>query len=77
MPLLNTDVGILKLLTTDMLSQNTSKVPYTGIPKHINLYLRSSIIYASILGATKSDPKIEASNVFCCLLYHIIGALFT
>ena len=37
----NTNVGILEFFTTDMLSQNTSAGPSTGIPKYLNLYLRS------------------------------------
>ena len=71
------DVGILELLTTDMLSQNTSAGPSTGIPKHLNLYLRASIISVAILIATNSDPKLDASTVFWCLLYQMIGALLT
>ena len=71
------DVGILELLTTNMLSQNTSAGPSAGIPKHINLYLRYSIISVEILRAKNSDPKIEASTVFCCLLYQMIGELLT
>ena len=39
--LFKADVGILKLLTTDMLSQNNSAGPSNGIPKHLNLYLRN------------------------------------
>ena len=75
--LLKADVGILGFLTTDMLSQNTSAGPSTGIPKHINLYLRASIISVEILRATNYDSKLEASTVFFCLLYHMIGALLT
>ena len=70
---LKADVGILELLTTNMLSQNTSAGPSTGIPKH--LYLSYSIISVAIITAQNSDPKLEASNVFCCLMYHMIGEL--
>ena len=73
--LFKADVGILKFLTTDILSQNNSAGPSTGIPKHLNLYLRDSRISVEILRATNSDPKLEASTVFCCSLYHMIGAL--
>ena len=41
--------GYTYLLTTGMLSQNTSAGPSTGIPKPLNLYLRDSIIYVTIL----------------------------
>ena len=75
--LFKTDVGILELLTTDMLSQNTSKGTSTGIPKHLNSYLRASIISVEISGATKYDPKLEVSTLFYRLLYHMIGALLT
>ena len=73
--LFKADVGILESLTTDMLSQNTSAGPYTGIPKHLNLYLIALIISVEILRARKYDPKIEASTVFWRLLYQMIGAL--
>ena len=52
------DVGILKFLTTDILSQKTSTGPSTGITKHLNLYLRASIFSVAILGAINSDPKL-------------------
>ena len=58
--LFKADAGILKLLTTEMLSQNNSAEPSTGIPKHLNLYPRASIIYVEILTAKKYDPKLEA-----------------
>ena len=70
-------MGILELLTTDMLSQNTSAGPSAVIPKHLNLYLIDSIIYVEILIAKDSDPKLEASNIFWRLLYQMIGALLT
>ena len=69
------DVGILKFLTTDMVSQNNSTGPSTGIPKHLNLYLRAQIIYVVIVIAIESDKKLEASTVFYCLLYQMIGEL--
>ena len=75
--LFKADMGILKLLTTDMLSQNNSKGTSTGIPKHINSYLRASIISVKISGATKYDPKLEVSTLFYRLLYQTIGALLT
>ena len=70
-------MGILELLTTDMLSQNTSAGSSTGIQKHLNLDLMTSIISMEILRAKNSDPKLEASTVLCRLLYHMIGALLT
>ena len=75
--LVKTDVGIIKLLTTDMLSQNISAGPSTGIPKHLKLYLRASIIYLAILRATNSDQKLEAPTVFFRLLCQMIDALLT
>ena len=70
-------MGILKFLITDMLSQNNSAGYSTGIPKHLNIYLRASRITVAILRATNSDPKLEASIVLFRLMYQIIGALFT
>ena len=75
--LFKTDVGILEFLTIDMLLQNIFAGISTGIPKHLNLYLRASIICVEILRSTKSDQEIEASTVLCCLFYQIIGALLT
>ena len=39
--LFKADMGILKSLTTDMLSKNTSAGPSTDTPKNINLYRRA------------------------------------
>ena len=75
--LFKADVDILKFLTTDMLSQNTSAGPSTGIQKHLNLYLRASIVSVEIPRATKSDPKLESSTLFWNLLYQKIGTLLT
>ena len=58
--LFKADVGILEFLTTDILSQNTSAVPSTVIPKHLNLYLRASIISVETPRSKNSDPKLEA-----------------
>ena len=75
--LFKADAGILEFLTTDMLSQNTSAGPSASIPKHLNLYTSGLQSYLFILRAKNSDLKLEASTVFCHLLYRMIGALFT
>ena len=57
--------------------KNTSAGPSTGIPKHLFLYLRASIISVEILRATNSDPKLESSTMLWRLLYQMIGELLT
>jgi len=60
----NVDVGMVELMTTELLSQNTLAGPSSGIPNIRNLYLMDSIRSTRILIATNSEPKVEDSTVF-------------
>ncbi len=68
------DVGIVALVTTDILSQNTLAGPSIGMPNIHSLYLNDSSISASILISMNSEPNVEDSTVFCALENQTIGA---
>jgi hypothetical protein len=69
--------GSVILATTDWLSINKTDGPVTAIPKSLNLPLKSITISEAIRAATSSDPYVDDSTVFCRLLYHFTGVLFT
>ena len=47
------------------------------MPNILSLYLIESFMSTACLIATNLLPKVDDSTVFCPLLYHIMGALFT
>ena len=71
--LFNIDVGTLEVITTDLLSHTNSIGPSIGIPEHLSFYRSASTISVHIRSEMNSDPKLEASTVFCLLLYQNIG----
>ena len=61
---LSGDVGIVALMTTELLSQKTLVGPSMGMPNILNVYLNASIISTQILIAINSEPKVDDSTVF-------------
>ena len=49
----------------------------TFTPIVLRTYCISSIISTAILAATSSEPYVALSTVFCLLLIHLIGVLFS
>ena len=72
--LLKADSGLWALLTMLLLLHIISVGPSTGIPNIHSLKHRVSTASRHVRMAVNSDPKVEASTVFCCLLYQRIGA---
>jgi hypothetical protein len=72
--LLNIEVGMVDLVTTDLLSQNTLLGPSIGIPSMRNLHRSASIISTPIRIATNSDPNVDDSTVLWDFEYHMMGA---
>jgi len=70
------DVGMLALVTTDLLSQNTFASPSMGILNIRNLYRNASSFSTHMHNATNSDPNIEDSTVLWAFEYQMIGAQF-
>ena len=73
----NVNSGVETFLWTDSLSQNMLYGLYIGIPNIHNLYRRDLNNYVTILRAMNSLKNVLVSTVFCCLLYHSMGYLFT
>jgi hypothetical protein len=69
------EVGIVELVTTDLLSQKKLAGPSMGIPSIHNIYRKASIISTQIHRAMNSDPKVDDSTVFCALENQEIGEL--
>ena len=72
--LLKADSGLWALLTTLLLSHMISVGPLTGIPNIHSLKHRASTALRQVCMAMNSDPKVEVSTMFCCLLYQRIVA---
>jgi hypothetical protein len=70
------DVGMLALVTTDLLSQNTFAGPSMGIRNIRNLYCSASSFPTHMRNATNSDPNVEDSTVLWAFEYQMIGAQF-
>jgi hypothetical protein len=69
-------VGTMELVTTDLLSQNTFAAPSIGILIIRNFYRNDSNISTHMRIAMNSQPKDDASTVFCNFECHITGAQF-
>ena len=70
------DCTVLFVITF-ILSAQTFVAPVMGMPNILSLYLIESFIPTACLIATNLHPKVDDSTVFCPLLYHKMGALFT
>jgi len=60
----NCDVGVVELVMTDLLSQNTLVLELTGVPSIRSLYLKLSIISTAVFNTTNSEPNVEVSTLF-------------
>ena len=74
--LVKTDSGMDAFLETDLLSQKTSAGPSRDTPNILSLYLKAAIISVAIRKAISSDPKLDASQVFCHFENHMIGVFW-
>ena len=73
--LLKADSGFWALLTTLLLLYIISIGPSTGIIPNIrSLKCRASTASRHVRMAMNLEPKVEASTMFCRLLYQRIGA---
>jgi hypothetical protein len=70
------DVGIVALLTTELLSTKTFAGLSRGTPIILSLQRRVLISSVPTLKATNSEPNVDVSTVHCALEYQMIGALF-
>jgi hypothetical protein len=70
------DVGMLTLVTTDLLSQKAFASPSMGILNIRNLYHNASVFSTHMHNATNSDPNVEDSTVLWAFEYQMIGAQF-
>ena len=75
--LLMVDDGTVLFVITLILSAKTFVAPVMGMPNILSLYLIESFMSTACLIATNSLLKVDDSTVFCPLLYHKMGALFT
>ena len=73
----NVACGLLAILVTASLSQNTSAGPSIGVPDDPILWRTAWICSTTIRSSTSSLPNVDVSTVFWLLLIHIIGALLT
>ena len=71
------DQGTVLFVITLILSAKTFATPVMGMPNTLSLYLIESFMSTACLIQTKLLPQVDDSTVFCPLLYHIMGALFT
>ena len=58
------EVGVVEIVTTDLLSQKTLPEVSIGAPNMQSLYGNDSIISTAILDAMNSEPKVDDSTVF-------------
>ena len=75
--LLKIDVGIIELVTTDLLSMNMTRLGLIGTTKYIRFALWSMIWSTAVLAATNSHPYVTDSTLACFLEYQSIGVPFT
>jgi hypothetical protein len=74
--LVNVDFGSVMFFQTDvLLSQHMFVGSSIGTPNIRGLYRKASTNSIAFFIDVNSDPKVDASNKFCCLLNHMVGTL--
>ena len=56
---------MVELMITDLLSPNMYALVMMGIPRYLNVFLRSMICSVAVLAATNSEPHVAISTVAC------------